>query len=354
MADLTPVQKMLEAMSWNTFRNILEGGYAELRFPDSDNSSMLVDFLWYHSRADPLIFAIRTSMCASLACWFLSQATGLHSWVDKLWSIIPIFYGLHFALRDRVYFTMEDGDPVPLNYRLVIATLLITLWGVRLTYNFYRKGGYGTEYEDYRWLVLQEKIPMGLWFIFNTVFICIFQNLLLTAIVVPLYGVWRAGVFNPVPLNILDAAATALFLLGFFFEVKADQQQWAFHEQKHLAAEAKKKPEDLTGDLKRGFLSQGLFRYSRHPNFFGEMTMWWAIYLFSVAATYPHLTREVLVNPTIVGVVALTLLFQASTTMTERLTSAKYPSYKLYQKTTSRLIPLWAGTSLDQLEKKNA
>ncbi|KAG0265109.1 hypothetical protein DFQ27_000827 [Actinomortierella ambigua] len=336
MDGIPPVLQMLQSMSWTTFKNILINGYSELRFPDTDNSKMLVDFIWYHARADPFIFVIRASM------------------VDKLWSIIPVFYALHFTLHHWLYFTQDNGDAMPLNYRLVIAACLITMWGARLTYNFYRKGGYGMEYEDHRWVVLQEKIPIGLWFIFNTTFICIFQNMLLAAIVVPLYVVWRANLFNSVPLNIVDAAATALFLLGFFLEVKADQQQWAFHEQKRLAAEAKKRPDELTGDVKRGFLTHGLFKYSRHPNFFGEMSMWWAIYLFSVAAAYPHLTTEVLINPSIVGVIALTLLFQVSTTMTERLTSGKYASYKLYQKTTSRLIPLPAGTSLDKLEKKNA
>ncbi|KAG0241140.1 hypothetical protein BGW41_006246 [Actinomortierella wolfii] len=351
MADLSAAAKLVQSLSWPTFKNILIAGYEDLRIPDTDNSKMLVDLIWYHSRADPLIFAIRSSLIFAFACWFLNMATGLHSWVDKLWSIVPVFYALHYTLHDILYFSAESTEPYPLNYRLVLATCLITIWGVRLTYNFYRKGGYGMDYEDYRWLVLQEKIPTGLWFIFNTTFICIFQNVVLAAIVAPLYGVWRANLFMPVPLNWIDALATALFLLGFYFEAKADQQQWDFHQQKRQAAEAKKKPEELTGDVKRGFLTQGLFKYSRHPNFFGELTMWWSVYIYSVAAAYPH-TADVLVNPTIVGVIALTLLFQVSTTFTERLTGAKYPSYKLYQKTTSRLIPLPAGASLDELEKK--
>jgi len=106
----------------------------------------------------------------------------------------------------------------------------------------------------------------------------------------------------------------------------------------------------LTGDLKRGFLSHGVFRYSRHPNFFGEMGIWWFVYLFSVAATYPiHIQW---INPTIIGTVLLTLLFQGSTPLTEYLSSSKYPAYKQYQKTTSRLIPFFPGRPLDEMEEK--
>lgn len=74
------------------------------------------------------------------------------------------------------------------------------------------------------------------------------------------------------------------------------------------------------------------------------------VYLYSVAATYPiHLQW---INPTIVGTVILTALFQGSTPLTEYLSSTKYAAYKQYQKTTSRLIPLFAGRPLDELEGK--
>lgn len=76
-----------------------------------------------------------------------------------------------------------------------------------------------------------------------------------------------------------------------------------------------------------------------------------SVYLFSVAAAYPQ--HVAWINPSIVGAVTLTLLFQISTTLTEHMTSQKYPAYKLYKKSTSRLIPLPAGTPLDEVEKKS-
>lgn len=74
------------------------------------------------------------------------------------------------------------------------------------------------------------------------------------------------------------------------------------------------------------------------------------VYLYSVAATYPIHTQWI--NATIVGTVILTSLFQGSTPLTEYLSSSKYPAYRQYQKTTSRLIPLWAGRPLDEFEGK--
>ena len=85
------------------------------------------------------------------------------------------------------------------------------------------------------------------------------------------------------------------------------------------------------------FLTSGLFRYSRHPNFFCEQAMWWVYYVFSIAAGAGVL------NWTIVGAASLTLLFQGSTWITEKITLEKYPAYAQYQSTTSRLMPWFPG-----------
>ncbi|KAI8594577.1 hypothetical protein EDD21DRAFT_81689 [Dissophora ornata] len=259
-----------DIISWDTFASLLMDGYQKLRLPSSDNTSIALDFVIFHATADPLIFAIRTSLLFAFICWFQSMATGTHSWVDKLWSIAPVLYSIHYAIRDMFYW--PKGEAFHYVPRVYIVTALIALWGIRLTYNFYRKGGYGIDSEDYRWPYLGTVIPSGIWFFFNIFFICIFQNLLLVAITAPVYTAWRASFIETTPLNWIDALATLSFIGGLTLETLADEQQWAFQEAKRKAI-AKK--EVLTGDFKRGFLTQGLFKYSRHPNFFGEMTIWW-------------------------------------------------------------------------------
>jgi len=136
--------------------------------------------------------------------------------------------------------------------------ILVWLWGARLSYNYYRKGGYKMSAEDYRWPELRKKISNRLLFeLFNLTFISIFQNILLLLISSPIYYVWKYG--NQTALNNLDLIATVLFLLFFTFETIADEQQWNFHLKKQKQQSFK------TGS---GFLREGLFRYSRHPNFF--------------------------------------------------------------------------------------
>jgi steroid 5-alpha reductase family enzyme len=125
---------------------------------------------------------------------------------------------------------------------------------------------------------------------------------------------------------VLDLAAAVAFVVFFIGETVADEQQWRFQTAKHAAIARGETPET-------GFITTGLFRYSRHPNFFCEQAMWWTYYGFSIAAGAEWL------NWTITGAVLLTLLFQGSTGLTEKLSARKYPAYAAYQKTTSRLMP---------------
>jgi steroid 5-alpha reductase family enzyme len=250
--------------------------------------------------------------CAALSgvSWLLSILTGNYSWVDRLWSLAPFGYVAWFAAQARF------GDA-----RLNIMLILAAAWSVRLTYNFARKGGYRWDGEDYRWPILRQKLGPVVFQLLNATFIAPFQNLLLLGFTLPAW----AALERPAPLAIADLAATALFVLFLVGEAVADQQQWRFQNAK---ARRKASGEPIT----EPFLTSGLFRYSRHPNFFCEQAMWWSFYLFSVAGAG-------WINPSVCGAVVLTLLFQGSTTMTEGISVGKYPSYTVYQRTTSRLIP---------------
>jgi steroid 5-alpha reductase family enzyme len=252
--------------------------------------------------------------CATLAfvCWAASLVSGNVSQVDRLWSIAPPLYVLWFASQARFR-----------DIRLDVMMVLTALWGARLTYNFARKGGYRAGGEDYRWPVMRQRLGPVLFQVFNATFIAPYQNLLLLLLTLPAWAaLQRAGT----PFGALDAAATAGFLVFLAGETVADEQQWRFQNAKR----ARKARGEAVRDE---FLTEGLFCWSRHPNFFCEQGMWWTIYLFSVGAGRGWL------NATIAGAVLLTLLFQGSTSLTESLTLQKYPSYAEYQRTTSRLLP---------------
>jgi len=265
-----------------------------------------------YQSTDPLVTALWVAGGFALLCWILSLITKEYSWVDRLWSITPPLFSVHFA----AYAGFDDA-------RLNLMAALTVLWGVRLTYNFTRKGGYKPGGEDYRWEEIQGKIGQTWFQVLNATFLAPFQNYLLLLIVVPSYAAYRAA---GVPLNGLDYAAAVAFILFFVGETVADEQQWRFQTAKYAAIARGERPE-------QAFLTEGLFRYSRHPNFFCEQAMWWTYYVFSIAAGAGWL------NWTIIGAVLLTLLFQGSTWLTEKISLRKYPDYAAYQRTTSRLMP---------------
>ena len=103
----------------------------------------------------------------------------------------------------------------------------------------------------------------------------------------------------------------------------------------------------LGPEYERGFIETGLWSWSRHPNYFCEVSIWWAFYLFTVGATEPTIDGwERYINWTIVGPLFLTCLFVppgASLDVTESLSSRKYAAYPEYQASVSRFIPLPPG-----------
>ena len=258
--------------------------------------------------------AVALVACGSFAAlaWALSVATHEHSWVDRLWSIAPVLYAWWFA-REASW-----------DARVVLMAALATAWGARLTFNYARKGGYARGGEDYRWRVLKSRMSPSLFHVFNLVFVACVQNAIVLGMTLPAWAAMRrAGT----PLGALDALSAAAFLVFLAGETIADEQQWRFHQDK---AARRARGEAVDSE----FLTTGLFRYSRHPNFFCEQALWWAFYSFSLAAGAGWL------NLTIGGVIALTGLFQGSTKFTESITLAKYPRYVEYQRRTSRLVPM--------------
>jgi steroid 5-alpha reductase family enzyme len=270
----------------------------------------------------PLLGCAEVMAGAIALCWLLQTVTRNYSWVDRLWSVLPPVY--------VTLFTWNRPDP-----RLWLMLGLSTLWGARLTFNFARKGGYDPREEDYRWAHVRSFLeqhdplhPLGRE-LFSFGFIALYQHVLIALFTVPAAWVaWRSDA----PLGALDGLCALAFLALLGAETLTDQQQWTFQRAKHALTPEQRA--QAGGDFARGFCTTGVFRYSRHLNFFGEMGLWWAFYAFTAAAGAPA------ANWTATGPVLLTLLFQGSTAMTERLSLQKYPAYRDYQQTTSRLIPM--------------
>ena len=264
-----------------------------------------------------------------LYCFLVGEISRNNSQMDKLWSILPIIY---------TYVIMIMGK---FQIRLVIIALLVTLWGIRLTYNFALKGAYSWKFwegeEDYRWSILRKKKIFQnkfIWGLFNLFFISFYQNFLVLAITLPAVVLQEAT--NA--FNVFDVIAVILALLFLFIETIADIQQWKFHKKKKELLSTGAKLEEIEAPYNKGFNTIGIWNRSRHPNYLGEQGFWVAIYLFTLGAGTNH---HFLFNWTIFASLLLILLFLGSSTLGEAISSSKYPEYKEYQKKTSKYFPLW-------------
>ena len=253
----------------------------------------------------PLLVVALTAAGVCLFTWITSLITGEHSWVDRLWSIVPVVYVWIFAGFTGL------SDP-----RLVVMAVLVTLWGARLTFNFARKGGY-TGTEDYRWAILRGRMKRWQFELFNLFFIVLYQNAILVLITLAAFTAYE----NQGGFGVLDVLVAALFVVLLVGETVADQQQWVFHRAK------------AAGATDARFLTTGLWKFSRHPNFFFEQAQWWTLFLFGAVAAGS------LLQWTVLGPLLLTLLFVGSTIFTESITRSKYPEYADYQARTSPIVP---------------
>jgi steroid 5-alpha reductase family enzyme len=126
------------------------------------------------------------------------------------------------------------------------------------------------------------------------------------------------------PLTILSVAGALLWALGFAIEAVSDAQKYAFRNDP---------------DNAKRWIETGLWKYSRHPNYFGEVLLWWGIFLF----TLPNLSGMLLLA--VAGPVSITLLllFVSGVPLLERSADRKYgddPAYQAYKHRTSIFIPL--------------
>ena len=263
--------------------------------------------------AAPFGTALVTCLILAAAAWVLSLITREVSWVDRLWAICPPVYCLIVAV--------ETGFD---SMRINLMTALVVLWGVRLTYNFARKGGFQKGGEDYRWGHVREKVG-PVWFqVMNITFIAPGQMLLVWLFTSPVHQAWR---FQDTPLNGLDLLAASLFVLLLVGETVADQQMWSFQRDK-------KRRLAVGEDVVEPFITTGLFRYCRHPNFSCEIGIWCVFYLFAVAASDEWL------HWTALGFIGLTAQFIPSMHLGESISVAKYPGYRDYQAQTPALVPV--------------
>ncbi|RMZ81239.1 hypothetical protein DV736_g6654, partial [Chaetothyriales sp. CBS 134916] len=279
---------------------------------------------------NPLVSAFALSLALAPVFLVVSEINKNYSQVDRVWSILPTIYNLHYAV-----YAWTAGLKTT---RIGAVALASTIWSTRLTYNYWRRGGYSVGSEDYRWYYVKDYAgPVGM-FLFNVIFISLSQSVLLWMITFPTYvillvqRVTTAGQF-PV-FTITDGVAFGAMVGFVALTAVADQQQWNYQKAKKDYHRTAKVPAGYgQASLERGFNTEGMFAYSRKPNYAFEQCVWASLYVWSCAATGTWY------NWSGAGAVAYVCLFQSSTWITELLSERKYSEYKQYRARVGKFIP---------------
>ncbi len=244
--------------------------------------------------------------CLLLALVFMGSAF-LLSLYTRTNTVVDIFWGLGYILI-AWYTLVSTGVYLP---RHILVTTLVTLWGIRLSsYMLYRNWGTG---EDPRYAELAK--DWGTWTLLQS-FLKVFmlQGALLWLVSVSIIAInssLTAGSFRP-----FDFVAVLIWCIGFGLEVISD---WQLHRF-------------LSDELNKGkVLDWGIWRYTRHPNYFGELLMWWSIWLLALPVGSGGIT---LLSPLTITVI----IWLFSIPITENHMAAN-PAYEDYKKRTSTLIP---------------
>jgi len=199
---------------------------------------------------DYLIILVPMLVVATLT-WVVSVFKKDVSIVDSLWSVFFVIIAVYLLL---------DSDEI--SWRFIIVFFLVVAWGIRLS--FYITLRHWGESEDHRYKVIRKNNSPG--FAFKSIYLIFwFQAVVAWVVALPVIFALKSNS----PLNVFDVLGITFWLAGMYFETLSDYQLYKF-----------KKDAVNKGKI----LIDGLWKYTRHPNYFGEFLIWWGYFLFSVAA----------------------------------------------------------------------
>ena len=258
----------------------------------------------YALDGSPLADAFYADIIATLVIFMFSRFYANSSFYDAYWTVIPPFLALY-------WFAVSDIAIDPTRGLMVIG--LILYWATRLTLNwaYYWEG---MHHEDWRYSMLREKAPKVA--VFTDLFgVHLFPTLQVFAGMLPVYAVYCLG---EAPLNWLDWVAFIVTFAAITLQMRSDFQLHDFVAQREEGQH----------------LDTGLWAWSRHPNYLGELGLWFGLFLFGLAA-YPqgwywHS----------IGIIAMPLMFVfASIRMMEKRSLERRPEYQQVIDRVSMLIP---------------
>jgi steroid 5-alpha reductase family enzyme len=248
------------------------------------------------------LIGLGTILSASTLVWMISVRREDASIADICW-------GLGFVLLAWQYCLLSPT----LTPRSWLVAALITLWGARLSLHIFRRNH--RRGEDPRYRAMRASHGQAFWWrsLFTVFWL---QSALLWFVALPLLVAVRAA--QPASLTIVDGLGIVVFVIGFGFEVVGD------HQLERFKAEPANRGQ---------VLNRGLWRYTRHPNYFGDAMLWWGVY--AVAAATPDGWLSVL-SP---ALMTFLLMRVSGVTLLEQSLKASKPGYHAYMARTPAFFP---------------
>jgi steroid 5-alpha reductase family enzyme len=247
--------------------------------------------------------------------WLISLVQRSTWLIDPCWTLIPLFiahfYGAH---------PLADPDPI----RSALSLGVLWVWSLRLTSNYFRRERWRFGFrEDWRFAEKRKQSRHFGWIQFFYVYAA--QQIMLVGLTLPFWAVQ----FRSTPLGFWDPVLMLLALLGIGIAHASDSQLDAFmrENERRLAR----------GEPRLPLLDTGIWRYSRHPNYFGEQLFWWAVAAWGLVVGEPWVAAGTAINSAVLAVVT-GKLEQRMLAVPERRSL-----YEDYRRRTSVWIPWFPG-----------
>jgi steroid 5-alpha reductase family enzyme len=258
----------------------------------------------------PILIVFVSDIVATLIIYIISSIFKNTSIYDPYWSVAPICIAFFYFFYYSLPITTLTWSVV----RKLIILILVNIWGIRLTWNWLSSWR-GIEHEDWRYRMYRQNYPKAFW-VYNLMGLQLMPTILVFLGCLPLYP---ALLQNDHGFTFFDGIGIIITITAILIETIADKQLHTFIQERESHEE---------------IMKEGLWKYSRHPNYFGEVMFWWGLFFFALSTHYSYWW-------TIIGALAITILFYfvSIPLMDERNLSRK-SNYKEHMKKVSKLILL--------------
>jgi steroid 5-alpha reductase family enzyme len=241
---------------------------------------------------------------ATIFIYILSVIFKNSSWYDAFWSVIPVVLTL---------LCWTDVSAAGNIQRAFLMHGCLLFWAIRLTYNWMRSWD-GFSHEDWRYIMMKGKTTNKFqYFLVDFGSIHLIPTICVYLALLPMI---YALAYTGSELNFLDGVATFLAILAVIIQIISDQQMYNFRL-------------NLTEPKT---MKSGLWYYSRHPNYFGEILFWFSLYVFALASNLSF--AWLLIG----SIIMYALIAIASVSMMDKRSLERRPDFKEYMDSTPSIL----------------